>query len=210
MINGTGLDNNINIGELPFAVIKINKQGQLINVNQRFLTLSGYSFDEMMNSDVNELLSDDVFEYIDDAQSNEPINLVLFDKLGAQIVIDIKITQNLDHYYVYITPVANNNLADNAYAAKFIHSSEALSRLLKPYWEWNIEEESVFLSAMAMKLLNGTNHPYEAKVGFWSQNVAAEFIEDREHAIESVLSGKKTEYRFEYQLNTASGEKIWL
>ncbi|MGJ8693262.1 MAG: ATP-binding protein [Thalassotalea sp.] len=210
MSNEADTNNRINIKKLPFAVIKIDNQGRLTHVNESFLSLSGFTNDEIINSHINSLLSDDVFEYFDDIQGDEPINLVLFDKAKAQIAIEIKLTSEHSHYFIFITPIANNNLADSAYTGKFIHSAEALGISLKPYWEWNVQEDAIFISAMAMQLLSNKNHPYEAKVGFWTKNIAPEFIEKRQKAIDSVLSGNKTEYRCEYQLNTLAGEAIWL
>ncbi len=78
------------------------------------------------------------------------------------------------------------------------------------FWDYNVNEGTVFFSARMMAMLGYPDHDIVQPLDFWMKSVHPEDAEGVKRAMQYYLEKRTPEYAIEYRFRRANGEYLWV
>ncbi len=90
------------------------------------------------------------------------------------------------------------------------HTHKVLEGLDEAYWEWDLEQDTVFYSAQLMRLLGYENKAHKDSKAFWIKHFDESDLSQMYQQIVQHLKGEIDKVDMSYPLITKLGESVWI
>jgi len=90
------------------------------------------------------------------------------------------------------------------------YTHKVLEGLDEAYWEWDLEQDTVFYSAKLMQLLGYKEKAFKDSREFWSKHFSEEDLAEIYHSFEQHLKGQIKNIDVSYPLTTHNNETVWI
>lgn len=90
------------------------------------------------------------------------------------------------------------------------HTHKVLEGLDEAYWEWDLEQDTVFYSAQLMLLLGYKSKAFKDAREFWSKHFVQKDLDEIYCQIQRHLKGEIENVDLSYSLTTNEGKIIWI
>ena len=208
---------------IGFAVID-NGTGNLIEANQKYCEIFGYTFDEIKDIDVRNLTHPDDLEnslqnlknleegkinefYLDKRCLTKNGKIIWINLISYQLMEDNEKTSNHISFIKDITERKNTEVFIERSQARFKSLIDNINVIV---WEYDLEtKKTSFISKKIENLLGFSVEEYSESPTFWEDHIHPE---DREYALS--LSARKNKnfvnHEYEYRMITKEGKVIWI
>ncbi len=207
------------MAQLPFSVICIDLNGNIIDCNSLAEELTGYQSTEIIGQHIEQLIPDKVVtsyvsyrhnNSVTHSGSNKPAQRVvqLVNKAQNIIHCQMKVSGTDDYLLLFIekspyVDIALKNKADKT-------TQRLVGQIEEAFWEWNIEQGTLYHSAQLMALLGYEAKEFQCTTSFWEQHLASDDLQDVYHQVQQHFLGNIPCINPTYPVITKQGDKKWL
>ncbi|REL26589.1 PAS domain S-box protein [Thalassotalea euphylliae] len=208
--------NTIALAELPIAVVEIDDEQEISQVNPAMAMLSGYQPEQLTGKPLsylligyeltheltNELTSDE-----DSALTDSAIHL-LKTATASLVHVGVKTLQQDDKQWVFVTAV--QELPKEQSEPLKEDTRTALESLDETYWEWDIASDLLYCSPELAALLGYQKAPLSAPKSFWRQHVSEDRWLELQEQVRQLVSGEESSFNSTYQVTTNDNQVLWV
>ncbi len=207
----------------PIPYQSLSKEALLLNVNKRWLQITGYTQDEIINTPITNILHPDSinlfekkFEKLISEKKVESVTLKLKQKNGNYFLALFEGCITEDEHGNFIktncifTDITELQNKDEALKASEMRWKFAIEGNKDGLWDWNVETNQVYFSAQWKKMLGYQEEDIKNNINSWSNIVHPE---DKDFVYKALYDhlDKKTEfYESEHRLKCKDGSYKWI
>jgi len=204
------------IKKLPFTLIKINYEGDIIECIQEVKALTGYNDEELLGKTINVLLPQFCQT---DASGNDSraSHLTLFNKHQEAIDCFVNVTASTDesdfaHYYLFISPQLTTQLPSQLQSQPAVlHDFSAVPKAMEEaFWQWNLDTKHVHCSSMVMSILGFSPEIYESTTSFWKKFISRHTRIHIQTQLKAHIKKERSSLYVTQQIETPQGEQKWI
>jgi len=193
--------------------------GQILEVNEAYCRMSGYSRDELLTMSIKDVESVETPQEI-----TEHIRKIVHRgthrfrsgqrrKNGAIINLDIN-THYLDleggRIFAFFRDITEQTKAEEALQESEEKFRLAMETTNDALWDWNITTNEVYRNPRHASMLGYEPHEFASSQDAWESRVHPDDKQWVFETLEEHLAGKTDSWRGEYRLRTKSGDYVWV
>jgi len=207
----------VDIDNIPYSVICIDLEGRIQRCNRIAEQLTGFSQDELIGQAVENLIPEELCaSHLKHRKNYQRGSGVLSSARAIQIINNfkqpvnctIKISEVNNGYVAYLDEYKLNPLNQEQCSSQ--GARKILSSIEEAFWEWDIEQDTIYYSAQAMGLLGYKAEGFTGTTSFWEGHLEIKDIENLYQQVNCHFKGELPGIKCEYQVTTKKGEKKWL
>lgn len=166
----------LTIENIPYAVVLIDKQGVIVDVNKELELLSGFEKESIQGENIENLFTRHFSQTSFIQQFGQEKHLKVEHYLRLQCVNSdikpciVKLTKFNDLFLVYVDHITSvPQLAGEHHTLDFVNNRQNFE---EAFWQWDIKSGVIHCSAQAMEVLGYPSESFVGKATFWEKHVA--------------------------------------
>jgi len=213
----------LSLNSIPFPVFKVNYAGDIINLNAFAENLSGYNKVELVGEKVERLVPEHLAKgHVKHFKGYQPgsgsltagRNVQLLTKTGDIIGCCLRVSDIEGGYIAYLTETQTQTLTQTSEVLTSNHLFSGAKKILngidEAFWEWDIEQDIICLSAPIMAMLGYEKVSFTGHKSFWEKHVASQELENFYEQINVHIAGKIPCISMTYPVTTKNNEEKWI
>ncbi|MEN7548350.1 PAS domain S-box protein [Rapidithrix thailandica] len=209
------------------AIISVNKQGCILNINQAGERLFGYQAEQLIGNSMQKLVAPGYQELlenflaknqdIESLQHWEPVNnreLEVLHKDGKKVPAELSLAATVIHNEVIFTGIIRDITVKKLANEKLAKSQErfklAISGGLVGVWDWDIDRDTMYLSPNLKEMLGYGEEEINDSLAGWSELIHPEDKNTVQLSINDHLKNKKVLHEIEHRMLHKDGSIRWV
>ena len=195
-----------------------DKQSNLLEVNDAYCKMSGYSREELLSMTVADLdaseTTDEVITHIERIVADGKAKFETKHRRKDGELIDVEISATIVLFngvttgVVFIHDLTKRKKDDQALAEREERLALAMDGSNDGLWDWNLKTNTVVYSKRWKSMLGYTEDELENVFETWERLVHPEDIEQAKQHIDDYLTGKTHRYEFEFRMQHKDGHWV--
>jgi PAS domain S-box-containing protein len=194
-----------------------NNEGKLLDVNEAYCRMSGYSHKELLNLSISDL---EVIEKPEEtAQHIQKVKQFGFDRFESkhrakngriyEVEISTSYLQTKDQWLAFIRNITERKTAEDALRSSMERLCLALDAANSGTWEWNLLTNENIWSDELWKLYGLEPHSCKPSYEAWLKTIHPKDRTKTEHAVQEAAS-KGIQLNTEWRVRYRDGSERWL
>ena len=226
------MTDTISLADLPIAVVEIDEEQEITQVNSAMAMMSGYQAQQLIGKPLSYLLAgyELTYEFTGDgaeiASPSEPSTdsltnsankasefsdntLHLLKTAAASLVhVGIKVHQHDKKHWLFVNVL--QQLPKEQSEPLTEDTRTALESLDETYWEWDIASDLVYFSPELVAMLGYQKAPLSAPKSFWRQHVSERRWQEMQGQVKQLMAGEQSSFNSTYQVTTNDNQVLWV
>lgn len=202
---------------MPLPSLIINSEGIIIELNEAAEHLTGYTKDEIIGQTAEFLICDDfklahlicrkTYRATSGVMTGiRSVNLLTKD--SKTLAVNIRMSNLPDGYLIMLSE--SDQVIKSLLHPTLSRAHKIFNGINEPFWEWDIEQDNIHLSAGLMSLLGYSAQVYTGPKNFLEKHLNEKSFEDLSFQIKKHVKGSLSQVNITIPFITKHGKEIWI
>ena len=206
--------------QLPEAVFLESLEGEILDVNKEACSLLGYSKEELLDMEVEDLVPEGAPAFLPDeidnaTRSGEPLETANLDKEGNKIPIELRRRiielEGEERMLVTVRDISDRKRAERKLKQSQRRLKWALEGTEAGIWDWNVQTGDVVFDERWAEIVGYTLEELQpVTIETWRGLAHPEDLKRSKELLKKHFNGKRDNYECEVRMKHKNGDWIWI
>jgi len=208
---------SVSLASIPFAMLHIDFQGNIVECNALLCCLSGYTRAQLIGEQLEMLLAENITSFAFSgsnkhtsslSRATQPKAISLLSQSEQCIPCTVRVVADAYGYVLYLTEYLEATSINDDPSTKDV--KQVLSSIEEAFWEWDLQKNVMFYSAHMMAILDYGAKAYTGDSSLGKELVSKDVLKNIYSMFDEHISGHTPCVNLTFPIKTRLGITKWL